>query len=158
MFLETIKYFQQSLLSLANSLTDNENKSIQMECLKCISKDESLLRKFTENDQKWITNYLSSGKGAIPYEMITTFDSLNISPQKGEFFQPELFYSDLKDDIISREEYENVKKFWEIMNFDNKIFLCKIFEQRSDQFQKLFGYSPRKCNFASSFSECTQRR
>ena len=85
--------------------------------------------------------------------MITTFDSLNISPQKGEFFQPELFYSDLKDDIISREEYENVKKFWEIMNFDNKIFLCKIFEQRSDQFQKLFGYSPRKCNFASSFSD-----
>ena len=49
--------------------------------------------------------------------MITTFDSLNISPQKGDFFLPHHFYSDLKDDIISREEYENVKKFWRIMNF-----------------------------------------
>ena len=49
-----IKYFQQSLASLANSLADNnKKKSIQKECLKFISKDESVLRKFkkcAEND------------------------------------------------------------------------------------------------------------
>ena len=51
-FLDTIQYFQQSL---ANSLTDEEKKSIQKECIKFISKDESLLRKFkkyTEQDQE----------------------------------------------------------------------------------------------------------
>ena len=70
MFLDTIKYFQQSLASLANSLADEEKKSIQKECIKFISKDESLLRKFKnypEQDQEWIINYLSSCKGVIPY-------------------------------------------------------------------------------------------
>ena len=68
MFLDTIKYFQQGLTSLANSLTDNEKKSIQKECKKFTSKDESLLRKFkkcTEDEQEWIINYLSSGKDVI---------------------------------------------------------------------------------------------
>ena len=85
MFLDTIKYFQQTLASLVNNLTDNEKQSIQKEGKKFISKDESLFKKFkecTENDQEGIINYLSSGKGVIPYEMITTFDSLNISPQE----------------------------------------------------------------------------
>ena len=70
MFLDTIKYFQQSLASLANSLADEEKKSIQKECIKFITKDESLLRKFKnypEQDYEWIINYLSSGKGVIPY-------------------------------------------------------------------------------------------
>ena len=68
MFYDTIKYFQQSLASLANCSTDEEKKSIQKECIKFISKDESLLRKFkkcTEQDQEWIINYLSSGKGVF---------------------------------------------------------------------------------------------
>ena len=68
MFYDTIKYFQQSLASLANFSTDEEKKSIQKECIKFISKDESLLRKFkkcTEQDQEWIINYLSSGKGVF---------------------------------------------------------------------------------------------
>ena len=59
--------------------------------------------------------------------MITTFDSLNISPQKGKIFLPRLFHSDLKDDIISQEEYKNVKKFWRIMNFENLGELNKIY-------------------------------
>ena len=79
------------------------------------------------------------------------------------------FYSDLKDNIISQEEYKNVKKFWRIMNFENlgkvskiynfqdTIIPCKIFEPCSDHLQKLFKYNPRKCNSASFFSGCTQR-
>ena len=83
-----IKYFQQSLASFANSFID-ENNTIRKECRKFISKDESLLRKFNkcpEKDQEWILDYLLSGKGVVPYEMNTTFDLLNTSPQKGEFF------------------------------------------------------------------------
>ena len=55
MFLDTIKYFQQTLASLVNNLTDNEKQSIQKEGKKLISKDESLFKKFkecTENDQE----------------------------------------------------------------------------------------------------------
>ena len=48
-----------------------------------------------------------SRKGTIPHEMITRFDSLDIVP---EFFSIEQFYSRLKGDIISQQEYESVKK------------------------------------------------
>lgn len=41
-FLNTIKYFQQSLGALANSLTDSEKSSIKRECEKFIKKDENL--------------------------------------------------------------------------------------------------------------------
>ena len=79
------------------------------------------------------------------------------------------FHSDLKDEIIPCEDHNNVKKFWEIMNFENlgelnkiyncqdTIILCEIFEQLSDQLQKLFIYNPRQCTSASYFSGCAQR-
>ena len=79
------------------------------------------------------------------------------------------FHADLKDEIIPCEDYNNVKKFWEIMNFENlgelnkiyncqdTIILCEIFEQLSDQLQKLFIYNPRQCTSASYFSGCAQR-
>ena len=35
--------------------------------------------------------------------------------------------------------------------------MCEIFESRSALLQKLFRYNPKKCNSASSFSECVHR-
>ena len=115
MFLDTIKYFQQSLAALANSLTDSEKSAISRECEKFIEKDKNLARKFnscTKEEQDWILKYLSTGKGTIPYKMINRYDSLNISPENGKFFLPPQFYSSLKNDIMTEEEYENVKKFF----------------------------------------------
>ena len=68
-----------------------------------------------------------------------------------------------------KDEYENVKKFYQtlklknlgevnkIYNFQDTIILCKIFEQRSNHLQKLFKFNQRKCNSASSFSGCVHR-
>ena len=121
----------------------------------------------TENDEKWVLHYLVSGKGTIPYQMITDFDSLKRSSE--EFFSYEDFYSDLKEKNISKEEYENVKKFCKILklktlgdlnriyDFQDTAILCEIFEERSSLLQKLFKYNAKKCNSASSFSGCVQR-
>ena len=114
-------------------------------------------------------NYLSTGKGTISHEMITGFDSLNIEPEEGNFFLPHHFYPSLKDDVMTDEEYINVKKFYQttklknlgelntIYNFQDTIILCVIFEQRSEHLKKLFKYYLRKCNSASSFSGCVHR-
>ena len=59
MFLDTIKYFQQSLGALANSLTDNEKSAIRRECGIFIKKDQDLARKFnsyTAEEQWWVLN------------------------------------------------------------------------------------------------------
>ena len=98
--------------------------------------------------------------------MIARYDSLDTKPGDGEFFLPHNFYSSLKDTTMSDEEYENLKKFYKTMKFENlgepnkiynfqdTIIHCVIFEQRSVHLQKLFEYNPRKCNSVSSFSSC----
>ena len=55
---------------------------------------------------------MSSGKGTIPHELITEFDSLDIVPDNEDFFLTQNCFSSLKDTVISDEEYEKVKKFY----------------------------------------------
>ena len=98
----------------------------------------------TKEEKKWVLDYLSSGKGTILYELITNFDSLNITREK-EVFLPHQFYSSMKDSTIFDQDYENVKKFYtmlklknvgelnHICNFQDTIILCAIFEQRSSR-------------------------
>ena len=112
---------------------------------------------------------LSAGRGTTPYEMITKYDSLDIKPENGEFFLPHHFYSTLKDNILTDEEYKNVKKLYQTMklenlgelnkiyNFQDTIILYEIFEQQSSHLQNLFKFSPRKCHSASSLSGCIHR-
>ena len=112
----------------------------------------------SKEDQEWVLDYLLRGKGTIPYEMLTRYDSLDISPDNRNFFLPHHFYSSLKDEIMTNEEYENEKKNYQTMkltdlgelnkiyNFQDTIILCEIFEQHSEQLQKLFKFNLRKCN------------
>ena len=63
MFIDTIKYFQQSLGKLASSLSDNEELAIRTECKKFIdgifSKNLNLC---TKTDQEWVLDYLSTSR------------------------------------------------------------------------------------------------
>ena len=56
----------------------------------------------TDDQEAWVLDSLSSGKGMIPYQMLTDFDSLKKVP-KEDFFQRKDFYSDLKKKYISDE-------------------------------------------------------
>ena len=167
-FIDTIKYFQQSLGALASSLTMSEKSAIYSECQKYLMADDRLSRTFlvlSITDRDWVLNYSSSRKGTIPYEMISDFDFLNISPDK-DFFEFHQFYSNMKDTVRSEEEYENVKKLYKLMkmsnlgelnkiyNFQEIIILCELFEQRSDLLKKMFKFNQRRCSSASSFSGC----
>ena len=44
-----------------------------------------------------------------------------------------------------------------IYNFQDRIILREILEQRSCLLQEIFKYNPRKCNSTSSFSDSVQR-
>ena len=166
-FIDTVKYFQQSLASLANSMTDEERKNVRKICRNFIA-DKLLF--LSEENEKWVLDYLASGKGMIPYQMITDFDSLNIRPDSDEkFFEHENFYSTLKEKNIRKEGYDKVKKFFRLLrlktlgamnkiyNFQDTAILCEIFEKRALLLQQLFKYNPRKSNSASAFSGCVQR-
>ena len=68
-----------------------------------------------KSDQKSILNYLCSGKGVIPYEIINSFDSLDIVPADDEFRKKEDFHHALKNTIIADKEYESIEKFYILM-------------------------------------------
>ena len=110
MFIDTIKYFQQSLAVLANTVTDKEKQCVKNECKKFIIKDAKLNKKCSVDSQEWVLNYLSSGEGVIPYEMLNRFDSLDISLEEGKFFLPHHFYSSLKETTITTEDYNSVDR------------------------------------------------
>ena len=84
-FVDSIKYCQRSLGALASSLTISEKSAIYDECKNNLFQDEKVSKAFenlNQIDQDWVLSYLSSGKGATPYQLISDFDSLNISPEK----------------------------------------------------------------------------
>ena len=66
-FIDTIKYFQQSLRALASSITSSEKESIYKECERYLLKDNILSIKFqmlSQTEREWVLEYLSSGKGS----------------------------------------------------------------------------------------------
>ena len=78
-FIDTIKYFQQSLASLAASMTNEERENVKKNCRAFLAEKLMYIK---DDDVDWILEYLSSGKGTIPHQMITDFDSLDIKPEK----------------------------------------------------------------------------
>lgn len=93
-FIDTLKYFQQSLLSLAESMTDTERENVREICRQFLILK---LIHMSKEDEKWVLDFLASGKGMIPYELITDFESLNLRPPEGFFFSYNDFYSSLKE-------------------------------------------------------------
>ena len=45
----------------------------------------------------------------------------------------------------------------DLYNMQDVILLCEIMENRFQKMQDKFGFNPRKCNSASTFSGCVQR-
>ena len=99
-FIDTIKYFQQSLGNLGASMTDIE-KNIYIK--KTFERVLAYRLFFCENmeEREWVLDYLGSGKGIIPYQAITNLDSLSTKPSDGDFFDKESFYSTLTEKNIS---------------------------------------------------------
>ena len=88
-------------------MTDIERANVRKNCRRFLAEKLMFL---TDEEQAWVFDYLSSGKGMIPYQMIIDFDSLKKKNKRGFFPKKKDFYSELKEKDISDEEYENVKK------------------------------------------------
>ena len=110
-FIDTVKYFQQSLASLAKSMTDDERENVKRTCRNFIANKLMLL---TEENEKWVLDYLCSGKGTIPYQIVKTLDSLEMKPENGHFFAHKDFYSTLSENNISAKTMKMLKK---ILNY-----------------------------------------
>ena len=71
------------MAKLAESMTEKETEKIKTESKKFIENHSSLgprFKKLIQEDRDWILKYLFEGKHVIPYEMMNSFDSLDIAP------------------------------------------------------------------------------
>ena len=103
-FIDTMKYYQQSLSSPVKSADKNEIANLRNSCQKFIEGNATHSTAFSsllDQDRKLVLDYLSGG--VIPYELTKSHEDLDTAPE-GEFFSRTEFYSLLKNEIISREE------------------------------------------------------
>ena len=87
-FIDTIKYYQQSLSSLAKNTNAIEKANIRHNCKKFIEENPTYSPVFlslSDENKNWILDHLWESKGVIPYEKIKTREDLDAVPED-EFF------------------------------------------------------------------------
>ena len=116
-FIDTVKYYQQSLAKLSQNCDKVERENIRKSTIHFLENHPKYLQRFdslNKNERHWVVDYLCSGKGVIPYESIKSWSDLDYIP-KNNFFSKGEFFSSLKNSTISAEEYGNVKTFWDVL-------------------------------------------
>ena len=93
-------------------MTDEERKNIRNTCRSFII---DKLIYMSEEDEKFVLDYLCSGKGVISYQIIKKLNSLELQPENGDFFEQKDFYSTLNGKSVTDKEYTEVTKFFKIM-------------------------------------------
>ena len=111
---------------------------------------------------------ISEGKGIIPYEIIVDMESFFITPDR-DFWEKTEFFSELKQSVVNDNKYEHSKYLYQTLKMRNLgdlndlynahdvILLTEIIESRFQSMQNTYGFSPGKCNWASSMSDCIER-
>ena len=170
-FIDSLKYYQQSLANLTATLTDNEKiavRNLTIQFLESHSHFSNIWKYLSDHQQEHILDIISGGKGIIPYEMIVNAESLQIMPEN-EFFGKSEFFSQLKNKRVSDDEYENSKELFstlrmrnlsdmnDLYNFQDVALLAEIVENRFQLMQDQYGFNPRKCNSSATFSGCVER-
>ena len=71
-FIDTIKYYQQLLSSLAKSANENEKANTRISLQKFIEKNPTyspVCNSLLDENKNWVLDYLCSGKESILYEV-----------------------------------------------------------------------------------------
>ena len=86
-FIETIKFYQEPLYAPAASMEPTEHENIRKFITAFLETYPRFSFKYSTlsfENKKWVVDYLSGGKGVIPYEMIKQWEDLNIAPTANE--------------------------------------------------------------------------
>ena len=89
-------------------------------------------------------------------------------PEK-DFWEKTEFFSELKQSAVDDNDYKNSKYLYhtlkmrnlgdlnDLYNAQNVILLCEIIGSRFQMMNDKYGFNPKKCNSASSMSDCLER-
>ena len=150
-FIDSLKFMSSSLDNLSSNLTKCGKCSvckgeIKGRCLNSTDKNLHETTKYFEGEEL----KLLMRKGVFPYDWLDDFDKLNETqlPPKKEF------YSKLRGEDISDEDYEHAKKVWETFNMktmrdylnlylkSDVLLLADVFENFRDVCQNAYRLDP----------------
>ena len=143
-FIDFIKFFQTSLDKLASNITDKRVLRKTFELLLC----EQIEQVDSVEDREWVLNYLTSGKGCMPYQIVDSLDSLLKTPPEGEkYFLKKDFYSTLKERDVSEEEYQKLKKLFKVLKMKTLGDINKFYSIQDSNFVR--GFWAGFCTFTA---------
>ena len=99
-FLDTIKYYQQSLTSLASNASKIEKTNIK-KTVKSLNKYSLAFDSLSDEEKNSMLDYMPDSKGVIRYEKINSFHDLDAVANQDGFFAKIEFYSTLRNQIKS---------------------------------------------------------
>ena len=169
--IDSLKFYKKSLSQLSSTMTNEEKtavKNLGKNFLNCHYYFSTVWPYLLINKKNKILEIIAEGKGVIPYEIIVDMESFFIKPDN-EFWEKREFFSELKLSAVNDESYENLKYLYQslkmrnlgdlndLCNTQDVILLTEIIENQFQAIQNTCGFTPRKCNSASSMSGCIER-
>ena len=122
-FIDTMKYYQNSLGKLSETLTEKEKENIAKLAIQFLLNHDyfsTVWKDLSNNQRNKIVEIIVSGEGVIPYEKIETVDSLSIRPEDGYFFSKDDFFT-LKGKNVDSDCYDNAKQLFILLKM--RVFL-----------------------------------
>ena len=117
-FIDTIKFYQESLSELASSIKPLEHENIRKSITSFLETYPKFKFKFSSlsmEQKKWVIDYLSGGKGVIPYEMIKQWEDLNAVPELNQkFFAKTTFTVALRNLWLQMRSMKRLKNFGQL--------------------------------------------
>ena len=171
--IDSLKFYQRSLGELSSTLTADEKIAVKKLTEKFLNKHYYFwtvwpFLSLNKKEKLEILEIISEGKGIIRYEIIVNMESFFIKPDS-DFWEKTQFFSELKQSAVNNEDYENSKYLYQTLkmrnlgdlndlyNTQDVILLTEIIESRFQAMQNTYGFNPRRCNSASSMSDCIER-
>ena len=169
--IDSLKFYKKSLSQLSSTMTNEEKtavKNLGKNFLNCHYYFSTVWPYLLINKKNKILEIIAEVKGVIPYEIIVDMESFFMKPDN-EFWEKREFFSELKLSAVNDESYENLKYLYQslkmrnlgdlndLCNTQDVILLTEIIENRFQAIQNTCGFTPRKCNSASSMSGCIER-
>ena len=170
--IDSLKYYQKSLADLSSTPTLEEKRAAEKVTKQFFNQHyyfstvwPYLMLKLREK----VLDIVTSGKGIIPNELIVDMQSLLLTPDDEQFWSKTEFFGELKLQAVYDESYENFKFLFktlkmrnlddlnDLCNTEDVILLCESLESRFQAMQNTYGFSPRKCNSASTMGVCIER-
>ena len=119
--IDTLKYYQTTLAGLTSTADEKESIAIK-NVLTDFLTDHNYFGKIWPSigydEKEKLLDIIASGKGIMPYEKVMNMSSLLETPEN-DFYKHTEFFSALKQQNVTKTEYENCRYLFKTLKMRN---------------------------------------